>query len=341
MSRTTRNTIIGWGFYLILITIVTLNAENPEIVGMHAFSIYIVQLIIFYANYLFLAPKILEQKKFWLYFLIIAAILTVFAIISFYVYLEIRTYTDTLRTDREMVSIGKWGPVFRSFVTNIISIVISNLIIKSKLLVTAKQEQLELKNKILEAETMALKAQINPHFLFNALNNIYALSQTDSSKTGDAVLQLSHLLSYITYEGNKKHVLLEMEVDYIKHFVQLQFLKDDDNSNITVQLPEEIPPLEISPLLLIPFIENAFKHSNVFDKKNGWVKINLNIDNTMVHLNVDNSIGQKEQRKDKVGGVGLENVKKRLALLYKDSHTLNIEATEHTYNASLKIDLAP
>ncbi len=338
MSRTTRNTIIGWGLYLTLISVIAINAADPILIGANVMSVYVSQLIIFYLNYLVLAPKILEQKKVGRYLIIIVVALLLLAIASLFVQELIKANITPIITELDVDSY-KFGPAFRSLITNTVAIIISNLIVKSNLLSQTKQEKLELKNKVLEAETMALKAQINPHFLFNALNNIYALSQTNPAKTGDAVLQLSHLLSYITYDGNKKLVKLAMEIDYIKHFVELQFLKDHDNSNITVQLPTKVPDLDIAPLLLIPFIENAFKHSNLFDKQLGWVNIHLIIEETTLFLNVSNSVGEKPQHKDKVGGIGLENVKKRLDLLYKGHYTLNIRSVNQMYDASLKIDL--
>ena len=341
MSRTTRNTIIGWGLYLVLVVIIMLNVADPILVGAHLISVYIFQLIIFYFNYFFLAPKILEKKKVGIYFLSIAIVLIIFSILGDHLFYLLNDNIIPADGEHRLVAPTKWAPPLRAFFTNTIAVIISNLIVKSNLLNKTNQEKLELKNKVLEAETMALKSQINPHFLFNALNNIYALSQTNNEKTGDAILQLSHLLSYVTYEGEKKQVKLAAEIEYIKHFIQLQYLKDDDNSNIEVLFPEELPNLSISPLLLIPFVENAFKHGNVFDKKNGWVRINVKTEDETLFLNVSNSIGDPEQRKDKVGGVGLENVKKRLALLYKGHYVLDIKQIDQVYNVALKIDLIP
>ncbi len=339
MSRVTRNTVIGWGLYLILIIFVVVNVPTPLSLNIRLTGIFFSQIILFYMNYLWLTPKILEEKKTRHYFFITISFLILFSVFGAYTDYYIKESFNINTFDPEHPHSKSWGAFFKMLFPNSVSIVISSLVVKSNLLNQAKQEKLELKNKVLEAETMALKAQINPHFLFNAMNNIYALSHIDSTRTGDAILQLSHLLSYVTYEGEKDLVKLEDEVQYIRHFIDLQFLKDDNNSNISVQLQEDFSPLKIAPLLLIPFVENAFKHSNVFDKENGWVKINLEVRDSLLYFQVANSVGNQEQMKDKTGGIGLENVKKRLDLLYKGKYILNIEERQDTYNAELQIEL--
>ena len=209
------------------------------------------------------------------------------------------------------------------------------------LLERKRKESLELENKILEAESKSLKAQINPHFLFNTLNNIYSLSQLDSSKTGDAILQLSDILRYVTYEGNEKTVALSLEIEHIESFIKLQLLQDNDSSNIDIELDISDDNQQISPLLLIPFIENCFKHSNHHDKENGWIKIKIKANDRRLVLTTENSISSTQTKKDRVGGVGMENVKRRLVLLYPNQHELTIRTNRKQYVSILKLKLQP
>lgn len=225
------------------------------------------------------------------------------------------------------------------FFMSVMPLVVSALINRSVQVRKQREESLELKNKMLEAETKALKAQINPHFLFNSLNNIYALAQMKSDKTPDAILHLSDILRYVTYESNQNFVDLKDEIKTIESFILLQALKDDNQSNIRIEIDSANGHYKIAPLLLIPFIENCFKHSNHEEKEKGWIEIKLKAADGKIRLICANSYPDKAALKDITGGVGMENVRKRLALIYPDKHTLSIKDDLNTYTASLEINL--
>lgn len=235
-------------------------------------------------------------------------------------------------------------PVFMIYLgrlmTSIPPIIISALIYKSIQLRKQVEESFELKNKMLQAETKALKAQINPHFLFNSLNNIYSLAQMKSDKTGDAILHLSDILRFVTYESEKDKVSLDAEMRQINNFIQLQFLKDDTIDNVNVELPEHVnPELKIAPMLLLPFIENSFKHSNFENTTKGWINISIQINNSHLIMKLENSANLCSAKKDGIGGVGMENVKKRLSLIYPDLHSLSIRQDQEKYTVHLDIKL--
>jgi two-component system LytT family sensor kinase len=198
---------------------------------------------------------------------------------------------------------------------------------------------LELQNKMLEAETKALKAQINPHFLFNTLNNIYSLSQFDNKKTGEAILQLSDIFRYVTYEGNDHFVPLNSEIELLESFIKLQYLQDEDQNNVSVEITLENSSLQISPLLILPFIENCFKHANHQDKVNGWIKIKIENKGNELFIHAENTISKAPIKKDKSSGVGMENVKRRLELLYPKRHELEIKVDKSVYVVRLTINL--
>jgi len=198
-----------------------------------------------------------------------------------------------------------------------------------------EEEASLLREENLNSELKFLKSQINPHFLFNALNNLYALSVAQSSKAPEVVLKLSDMLRYIIYECNDERVPISKEVQYIKNYIDLQLLKDDSISNITTHFEYESE--EIPPMLLIPFVENAFKHSKIEDTSFGWIKISLIANSNSLHFEVANSLPTTHQ-KDAVGGIGIQNVKKRLELMYPDQETLEIDNSGETYRTSLKLN---
>jgi LytS/YehU family sensor histidine kinase len=175
-----------------------------------------------------------------------------------------------------------------------------------------EKNEIALENKILEAETSFLKSQINPHFLFNTLNNIYSLAVAKSDKTADSIHRLSDMLRYVIYESDEKLVRLEKEVNYIKAYIQMQLLKDEAIKNIRIDIDNIDKDLKIAPMILIPFVENSFKHSKIEDTKKGWMTINLKTVSGQMIFSIENSIPDTAQSKDKGSGVGLSNTRRRL-----------------------------
>ncbi|GAA5219452.1 sensor histidine kinase [Membranihabitans marinus] len=201
-----------------------------------------------------------------------------------------------------------------------------------------EKEAIRLDKERLETELKFLKSQINPHFLFNALNNIYSLSIVQAPQTPDSVMQLSEILRYMVYDANEEKVALSNEVNYIENFVNLVLLKDSQGMDVKLNLHINHPNYMIAPLLFIPFVENAFKHSKIEDQLNGFIRINFETQENKIMLNVVNSLPKQAYTVDKVGGVGLENIKKRLHLLYPGNlHDLNIVKTEDEFRVNLKL----
>ncbi len=202
-----------------------------------------------------------------------------------------------------------------------------------------EKEAAEFRGEKLEAEMKFLKSQFNPHFLFNALNNIYTLTVIKSDKAPDNLLKLSGMLRYMLYECKAETVPLGKEIEYLRHFIDLHLLKDSRGLNVEVNLDESRPDLKIAPMLFIPFVENAFKHSRIEDLQNGWIKIELKTSDHTVVFDVKNSLPKQDFTKDKIGGIGLENVRRQLELLYPDRHELTIRENGDAFEVLLKIHL--
>lgn len=189
------------------------------------------------------------------------------------------------------------------------------------------------------AELQALRAQINPHFLFNTLNNIYSLAVVQSEKTAEMVLRLSDLLRYVVYEGKSKSVALRDEVQQIEAFVELFQLKSEHPLNIHFQKKGSFEDQQLEPMILIPIVENCFKHCNFGDDPGAYIDIQLQLEQDNLFFQTINTKDDADVQKDRVGGVGLENIRKRLKLNYKDQHKLSITETENCFEVRLQLKI--
>jgi len=189
-----------------------------------------------------------------------------------------------------------------------------------------------------ETELQFLKSQINPHFLFNSLNAIYFLIEKQNTTARQTLLQFSDLLRYQLYDCNADKIAIDKELVYLNNFVQLQQLRKDNNYDITMNVNSNVTGFTITPLLLIPFVENAFKHiSNHTDKIN-FVHICISKKNNTLLLEVKNSKDNSIQTENS-GGIGLANVKRRLELIYSGKHELVISNSENVFNVKLQLSI--
>ncbi|MBQ4821953.1 histidine kinase [Aquimarina sp. MMG016] len=201
----------------------------------------------------------------------------------------------------------------------------------------SQQKALTLQKEKLEAELNQLRNQVHPHFLFNTLNNLYALIIKKSDLAGQSVLKLSQLMRYMLYEANVPKVFISKEIEYLRNYVDLEKIRFDKNVDISFN-SEIDKDYEISPFLLIPFVENAFKHGTSCTQ-NSWVVINLVVKQYQLVLQVENGKNQNSKEQTTDSGIGFSNVEKRLDLLYKDKHTLVIKDNELSYEVFLKLNL--
>ncbi len=200
-----------------------------------------------------------------------------------------------------------------------------------------EKEYLEMSRQRSESELKLLRSQINPHFLFNALNDIYALSVMDSDRTSESIMQLSELLRYVLYECNSGAVPLDKEVKYIQDYLALFQLKKEDDLDIRIDFPKGKIEKYIQPMILIPFVENALKHGDLTIDENAWISIDLEALDDRINFSIENSISNSEMQKDAASGIGLENVVKRLDILYKGKYDLNIENAGEIFSVQLKL----
>lgn len=288
-------------------------------------------ILLVYFNFLYLLPYQFDRRRYRTYFfwLAVAIILITFL---------------RVLADAQMAFSGKLIKLPAFSFTYIGGIMLSNLAMLS---ITSsfkfiedwfvnQRIQQELRNYKLEAELKFLKTQVNPHFLFNALNNIYSLSYTGSKEASPMILKLSEMMRYMIYEAREKRTPLVKEIQYLENYIELYRLKSEDPMDITFEVKGRPEGVSIEPLIFIPLLENSFKHGDL--DEGGWMKAVMNVEGDTVSFDISNSITGKVGTKDKQGGIGLENIQKRLKLVYPKKHEFEIEEGANTFNVKLKID---
>ena len=199
-----------------------------------------------------------------------------------------------------------------------------------------------LERENLEQQLEYLRYQINPHFFMNTLNNIHALVDIDPEQAKDTILELSKMMRFVLYEGNKQSVPLSRELDFVRHYVALMQLRYTDKVRITLNLPTEVPDCQLPPLILITFIENAFKHGVSYQQAS-FVEVTVVVEDGQLRFSCRNSKSEaplNPPEGGKMGGVGLENVRKRLHLLYGNNYALRIHNDAAEYSVELNIPLS-
>jgi two-component system, LytTR family, sensor kinase len=194
----------------------------------------------------------------------------------------------------------------------------------------------ELINQRQTSELALLRSQVNPHFLFNTLNNIYSLVYKKSDEAPAAVMKLSKIMRYMLYDSNSEKVQLEKEVDYLKSFIELQELRINQNGYVEFNIEGDIENRTIAPMLLIPFVENAFKHGG--KNHTPGIRIHLKAEPNLLYFGVTNYKKRNQiAQNDEIGGIGLQNIKRRLELLYPGKHELIIDDGPMVFQVDLKI----
>jgi sensor histidine kinase YesM len=285
---------------------------------------------IFYFNYLYLIPKFFITKKYWLYFIFLLLAIATIAIPSGLLFYFSDFNTEIL--SKTTPTIDKIIPVI---LTN--GILLWLLSIISSILWTIYNRLKQTESDRLTAQIASLKSQINPHFLFNTLNNIYATAIETSPKAADMVAKLSEMMRYTMKDIQQEYVLLEDEINYVNNFIELQKLRLDRSVSLEYKTLENVPFLQIAPMLLIPFIENAFKHG-VNSEQKSHIKIELQMNKTELDLKVVNNKVDVQHLYEK-SGLGIENTKHRLNLIYPANHLLVINDTEKDFSVTLHINL--
>ncbi|HBS86456.1 MAG: hypothetical protein A2W91_19770 [Bacteroidetes bacterium GWF2_38_335] len=303
--------------------------EDISLVPIILLSIFL--MVIFYFNYFVLIPKFLLLKKYLLYVsTLVLSITTAFVLSG--LFLNIFDYDpDKFETINPVLT--KIEPILKAntFLMLIISILAS-------ISVTINNHLRQLEKEKLVAQISSLKSQINPHFLFNTLNNIYATAIDASPRTADMVDKLSEMMRYTMKETQNDFVPLEEEINYLNNFIELQKLRLESKIKFEYEIEGDFVELQIAPMLLIPFVENAFKYG-VNSEQNSNIRIDIKANESELHFLVANKKVDIKSGINEHSGLGIENTKHRLNLIYPSKHLLTINETENDFIVSLHINL--
>jgi hypothetical protein len=321
--------------------------ESPFKIGNDFFVQWATGIVLFYLNYFYFVPNMLLQKKHLEFVAILIVLIAIFVVIrSVYFMPEFKEMahpkmydaTGKLIVDNKMFHKKKpfFFDLFPAFFYLII-VAISTIIRILTEYFNNQQHKLFVESQRTTAELIYLRKQTNPHFLFNTLNSIYSLAHKKSDLVPDAIVTLSELMRYMLYETDNKTVLLEKEINYIQNYIELQKLRLNNIENIFVNVHGETKNKFIEPLLLISFIENAFKYGTDY-KGNTHVKIKIQIEGNILDFWVENRVEKFESDAEN-SGIGISNIKSRLKLLYPDSHILTIVEKDQVYSVHLNLKL--
>jgi two-component system LytT family sensor kinase len=315
--------------FLILVNILKVSAEVKQIDIVYTAIFHIPILLVVYTNLRLLFPNLLEKGRYLWYSL---AVLSLIAAGSAFYLLLFDSWIDYIFE-------GYYFIAYYSFWD--ISLYFSIYLFATSLLRLARgwfrlQEIETEKNK---AELKALHAQINPHFLFNSLNSIYALARKQSKEVPDKIVQLSDLMRHVIYDTETDFIPLDKEIGMLKNYIGLQNLRSRNQNQIRFEAHGETEGKRIAPMMLLPFIENSFKHGIKGGGEEIFVQINLYVDGNILRMVVENNKGKSVDPVDEQKGIGIENVRKRLNLIYPGKHDLKILDGERIFKVDLRIQL--
>lgn len=337
-NRILQHGVFWTASFLFLVNFFSTSNRVEKIDYIYTALFHVSLLTVVYINLWVLIPRILQKGRYLLYFACLVVL----------IYLGAQFNQVTFD---HLVDLILPGYYFISFydISDILKFIfvyvsLTTLLKLSKgwfMLMQAEQQLMAVRQEKVETELKALKSQINPHFLFNSLNNIYSLALGKSGKTPDAILKLSGLMRYMLYESNADRVPLKQELHFIENYIDLQKLRSDRRSRIKFSRKGNPAGKTIAPLLFLPFIENGFKHGIKGDPEGGYVRIELAIQDSNIDLYIENNRGEVDRvENNEYNGIGLNNVKRRLELIYPGKHELEVQETRETFSIQLKLDLS-
>ena len=322
-------------FVFLQLTKTGANAEKVDYIYTALFQASLMPVV--YINLKLLFPLLGNRRRRLLY---IPAVVLLIGLFSWINYSFFDQWSPDVLPDYFFISYYTFAEVVLFFS---IYIIITSLIKLSKswfLVNELQKELLEKEKQKTEVELKALKAQINPHFFFNTLNNIYSMSLDKDNRLPETLLQLSNLMRYFLYESQDNFIPLKKELAVVDNYIALQKLRSNEQLQVEIKKEGEIADQEIAPLLLITFLENAFKHGAKGSSGNAFIRLLIQVQKKLLNFTIENNKGKVDKLEIKNdSGVGLENIKRQLELLYPDKHVLNIESSDDRFVVQCQLNL--
>ena len=252
-------------------------------------------------------------------------------------FFEEQEYSETSGENSRLYISSLWKTVILYFGSFLLSLI---TYYRKRTSEVEEQQALLMQDKV-KMELNFLRSQINPHFLFNALNNIYSMIYTGDQHAADSVLSLSEMLRYVTYESKESRILLSGEISYLENYIEFQKFSYEGEINVVFEKDILSDTILIAPMLFQPFVENAFKYSGIGQDKDAYIRISLSSDNYKLMFSIENSKKKisYSDKELKTNGIGIENVKKRLDLMYPNRHSLIIDDKGVSFRMNMSIEL--
>lgn len=323
--------VFTWVFFLTLGVFFFTGFWPLEIAILRSIANGSLYALVFYGNGWVLFPKFIPQRKYFTYVIWSIILIATVSIIRFFLSKNVYGVPQI-----ESFSRLKMVPVFFIFTSFIFMWFLSLLYKLSQNYLVQESWRQRIETQKAQAELQLLKSQVNPHFLFNTLNNLYSMAYRNDPRTADSIMSLSEMMRYMIYEASTGKVHINHELKFIRDFILLQELRMSQKPKIALNIPSFPNYFMIEPLLLIPFVENIFKHGNTTDP-NFFADISIKAEQNKLVFTCINSVGN-EPGKPTSGGFGLRNINQRLLLLYPQKHLLETKIFENRFIVSLTID---
>ena len=288
----------------------------------------------FYTTAYYLFPRYLYKQKYGAFFLLFASLVLALSVSQGYIlYLMFNNRPGVPKEYTNFSNMTQYS--FISIVTMVALLAGVKLFIDR--VRTDRANRVRDQQRI-ESELQYLKAQVNPHFLFNAINSVYFLIKKDPNLAAETLIKLSDLLRFQLYDCSDEKIAIEKEIEYLNNFITLEKVRKGEKVKVQVDFKEGLSGFQLSPFLLIPFIENAFKHVSNLGSRENKITIRIKREGNELIANIENTT--EKMLKYEVGGIGLKNVKRRLELLYPGSHQLSVHEDDEKYCVNLSLQIA-
>jgi len=316
--------------FLILLNVLKVSSQIRQIDLIYALIFHIPILLVVYFNHSVLFPHLLAKNRFVVYLL--AVLLTMVTGAEFYLLL-FEHWIDYLFPGYYFIAYYTFWDISLFFA---VYLVLTTLVKLARGWFRLNQMEQEKTSN----ELKALRSQLNPHFLFNSLNNLYSLTRKKSDLAPEMIIKLSDVLRYVIYDADTNLIPLQKELDFLNKYIEIQKLRLESDFRLRTDIQGESGQLQIAPLLFLPFVENAFKYGVLSSEKTNGIIIRWKINQTKVDFFIQNGHAPADEAdEEKPHGTGIVNVRKRLGLLYPGKHELDIQATERWFTVHMKIDL--
>lgn len=344
LSKGSRVVLLHLSFWCVYLSFflyqITSFQRGPEIdwsrIGIIVSNQLTFALIVSYLNYFVFLPRFLKHKNLWRY---LAEFVLPFALIMFTRINVDRLLMDGYSHHEEYLYRTRF--VVQVITVNFFLVIFVAMLRFAEDWFELEAQRKEVENERLTAELNFLKAQINPHFLFNTLNNLYYLAFSKSDNTTEVIAKLSQMMRYMIYDSNYPLVPLSKEIEYMQNYISLERLRLNNQIPIQFQVKGNVEQILIAPLIFITFLENAFKHGVTNNSTGAWVNILIELNNHNCTYTVENSkVSKSGGDKDEKSGIGLRNVKRRLELSYPGKYNLSVNDQPDQYSIKLNIHLS-